>query len=81
MKKVKGLILIIDDSKVVLKAYLRYIEKDGHNIITANNGKTGLSLAETGVPDLIILDIEMPDMDGYAVLRELKKNETLKIYQ
>ncbi|HPP95615.1 MAG TPA: response regulator [Spirochaetota bacterium] len=77
-EKVKGLILIIDDSKVVLKATSDILKKDGHNIITANNGKTGLSLAETGVPDLIILDIEMPDMDGYDVLRELKKNETTK---
>ncbi|HOP64335.1 MAG TPA: response regulator [Spirochaetota bacterium] len=75
---INGLILIIDDSKMVLKITSDTLKKDEHNIITANNGKDGIELARTGTPDLIILDIEMPDMDGYDVLKELKKDEITK---
>jgi two-component system chemotaxis response regulator CheY len=75
---IKGLILVIDDSKTVLKMTSDVLEKDGHNIITAQTGKDGLELARTGNPDLIILDIMMPDMDGYEVLKELKKDEFTK---
>ncbi len=77
-ENISGLILIIDDSKLVLKVTSDILHKDGHNIITAQTGKDGLELARTGNPDLIILDIVMPDMDGYDVLKELKKDEFTK---
>jgi len=77
-ENISGLILIIDDSKLVLKITSDILHKDGHNIITAQTGKDGLELAKTGNPDLIILDIVMPDMDGYDVLKELKKDEFTK---
>lgn len=77
-ENISGLILIIDDSKMVLKITSDILAKDQHNIITAKNGKDGIELARTGTPDLIILDIEMPDMDGYDVLKELKKDEITK---
>ncbi|HNX22637.1 MAG TPA: response regulator [Spirochaetota bacterium] len=77
-EKISGLILIIDDSKLVLKITSDILQKDGHNIITSQTGKEGLELARTGNPDLIILDIVMPDMDGYDVLKELKKDEFTK---
>ncbi len=75
---IKGLILIIDDSKMMLKVTSDILKKDGHNIITARKGRDGLELAKTGTPDIIMLDIEMPDMDGYDVLKELKKDEVTK---
>ena len=78
MKKFQDLILIIDDSKLVLQITSDILKKDGHNIITAQTGKDGLELAKTGNPDLIILDIVMPDIDGYDVLKELKKDEFTK---
>jgi CheY-like chemotaxis protein len=77
-EKITGLILIIDDSKLVLQITSDLLKKDGHNIITSQTGKEGLDLARTGNPDLIILDIVMPDMDGYDVLKELKKDEFTK---
>ncbi len=76
--KIEGLILIIDDSKLVLKMTSDILKKDRHNIITAQSGKEGIELAKTGNPDLIILDIVMPDIDGYDVLKELKKDEFTK---
>lgn len=77
-EKISGLILLIDDSKLALKITSDILLKDGHNIITAQNGKEGLELARTGNPDLIILDVEMPDIDGYDILKELKKDEFTK---
>ena len=77
-EKISGLVLLIDDSKLVLQMTSDILKKDGHNIVTALNGKDGLDLAKTGNPDLIILDIVMPDMDGYDVLKELKKDEFTK---
>lgn len=77
-ENISGLILIIDDSKLVLKMTSDILQKDGHNIITSQTGKDGLELAKTGNPDLIILDVVLPDFDGYDVLKELKKDEFTK---
>lgn len=77
-ENIKGLILIIDDSRTVLKMVSDILTKDGHNIITAQTGRDGLDLARTGNPDLIILDVMLPDIDGYEVLKELKKDEFTK---
>jgi two-component system chemotaxis response regulator CheY len=77
-ENISGLILIIDDSKLVLQVTTDILKKDGHNIITSQTGKEGLELAKTGNPDLIILDVVLPDIDGYDVLKELKKDEFTK---
>ena len=74
-ENIKGLILLIDDSKTILKATSDMLKKDEHTVITAASGPDGIKLAQTGNPDLIILDVEMPGMDGYTVIKELKKNE------
>jgi len=77
-ENVTGLVLLIDDSKLVLQITADILKKDGHNVITAQTGKEGLELAKTGNPDLIMLDIVMPDIDGYDVLKKLKKDEFTK---
>ncbi len=71
----KGLILIIDDSKMFRAVLTDRIQKIGHNIIAAENGKEGYDLAVTGNPDIIILDLIMPDWDGFEVLKNLKGNK------
>lgn len=53
-------------------------KEEGYNLLTADNGETGLALALKEIPDVILLDIMMPKMDGFAVLAELKKNATTK---
>ena len=69
-------VLIIDDSadaRTVARARLR---PDGHEIISAQDGSEGLSLAARENPDLILLDLNMPDMSGLEVCRRLKADET-----
>jgi CheY-like chemotaxis protein len=65
-------ILIIDDNKEVLENTSEILELSGYNILAAENGKEGLKLITEHTPDLVLCDIEMPEMNGYAVLSTLK---------
>lgn len=66
-------ILIVDDSKFIAQAYSRVLLGVGYRVLIACDGKTGLFAAETCNPNLILLDMLMPDMDGKEVLRTLKR--------
>lgn len=70
-------ILIVDDEPNNLKV-LQQVLKDHYQLLFATSGKKAIDAAITHRPDLILLDIMMPDMDGYTVCRELKKEETTK---
>ncbi|MBT3313958.1 MAG: response regulator [Anaerolineae bacterium] len=67
-------ILIIDDDIDTLRLVGLVLQKEGYQIITANNGRQGLLKMSAESPDLILLDIMMPEMDGYEVARRLRKN-------
>jgi DNA-binding response OmpR family regulator len=67
-------LLIIEDDAVLRKALSEYLESEGFEVITAEDGEVGESLATTEKPDLILLDIVLPKKDGYQVLREVKAN-------
>ena len=67
-------ILIIDDDVDTLKLVGLMLQKQGYQIVAANNGSQGLEQAETENPDLILLDVMMPEMDGYEVTRRLRAN-------
>jgi DNA-binding response OmpR family regulator len=68
-------ILIIDDDVDTLKLVGLMLQKQGYQIVAANNGERGLTQAETEKPDLILLDIMMPEMDGYEVAKRLRANQ------
>lgn len=71
-------ILIMEDNEdinLLTKATLSF---KGYNVITAFNGKEGIKLANNNKIDLIILDVMMPDIDGYQVLETLKSNDKTK---
>ncbi|MCK4532634.1 response regulator [bacterium] len=68
----KGKILIIDDSPTVTAMSQYILEKAQYLVFTAVNGSQGLAKARNQKPDLIILDIILPDLDGYKVLELLK---------
>ncbi len=70
----KNKILVIEDNKQNLYLVTFILEKGGYEVIQASNGRKGIELAKKNIPDLILLDIQLPSMDGYTVARELKKN-------
>lgn len=67
-------VLIIEDEKVLLDILRTKLVHDGYIVSTADNGETGLQLARSVRPDLILLDIMMPRLNGYEVLEELNKD-------
>ena len=66
-------ILVIDDDIIFLDLISRKLTKDGYLVYTANNGEKGLAKASQLIPDIIILDIIMPDIDGWTVYQKIKK--------
>lgn len=67
-------ILVVDDSTENLKLLGNNLKKHGYNILTATNGKQAIALAETKKPNLILLDIMMPEINGFEVCEALKSN-------
>lgn len=72
MKKTK--ILVVDDEPDILEILTYNLEKEGFHVVTASNGEEGLQVAAAEMPNLIILDIMMPQMDGVEVCRNLRDN-------
>ncbi|MCA9441470.1 MAG: response regulator, partial [Candidatus Omnitrophica bacterium] len=70
-------ILVIDDDPAVTDLMSRYLEREGYNVRVAYTGKEGLELAREERPDVITLDVLMPEMDGWTVLDALKKDPSL----
>lgn len=73
----KKTICIIDDDPDILTMYRLRFEQDGYLVSVAVNGETGLTLVRSTHPDVIILDIHMPQMDGISVLSELNRDPEL----
>ena len=71
-------ILVVDDSPTNLQVLVRTLEGSGHRILAAKDGPTALDIARRAQPDLILLDVMMPGMDGFEVCRTLKADETTK---
>lgn len=67
-------ILLIEDNKAVRENITEILELDNYSVLAAPNGKVGVDLATKDLPDLIICDIMMPELDGYGVLHMLSKN-------
>jgi CheY-like chemotaxis protein len=72
---VKKVILVIDDDEHVTKVIKEALESFGeYKVHAANNGKDGIRKAQRAKPDMVILDIDMPGMNGFAVLEALKED-------
>jgi DNA-binding response OmpR family regulator len=71
-------VLVIDDEPDVLLLCRVNLELAGHEVVEAPNGKTGLELARTGEPDVVVLDIMLPNVDGLTVLSELASSEATR---
>lgn len=66
-------ILIVDDSATIRKISRRILERMMHAIAEAEDGASALALCERHMPDVVVLDAHMPQMDGYEVLRQLRQ--------
>lgn len=72
-------ILMVDDDKNICELVRLYLEKDGFLVITANDGKTALGKFKSETPDLVILDIMLPMMNGMDVCREIRRISNIPI--
>jgi twitching motility two-component system response regulator PilH len=73
-------ILIVDDSPTELYIMKKAIEDSGHSVITAGNGQQGVDFATSEKPDLILMDVVMPEMNGFQATRKISRNpETANI--
>lgn len=72
-------VLLIEDEKEVAELYRLKLSLDGYDVLVATEGESGLKKAIEEKPDLIFLDIKMPGMDGFEVLRHLRKNDITKL--
>ena len=70
----KARILVVDDNRSLVRVMERVLEKEGFEVLTAFDGPEALQKARAQKPDLIILDIVMPEMDGYEVCRHLHRD-------
>ena len=68
-------ILVVDDDIHILKLYKLELEEDGYEVITASNGQEAMELFDSEEPNLVTLDILMPDIDGISLLRQMKEKK------
>lgn len=69
-------ILVVDDEPDVVEIVRLRLEQDGYTILTAGDGKAGLQSARDNKPDLVILDVMMPGLDGFEVAYQMKNDPT-----
>lgn len=68
-------IAIVEDDQTISQMYRMKFEADGFDVQLANNGKTGVTLVESFSPDIILLDLQMPEMGGAEALTEIRKHD------
>lgn len=71
----KKTVLVIEDSPYLSESIVDMLNMRGYKSITALNGREGAEMAIANHPDLILLDIRLPDIDGYEVYRRIRENE------
>jgi len=69
-------ILVIEDEEIIRETIQDILEEENYKVLTADNGKTGVELAKKEIPDFIICDVMMPELDGYGVINELKSDKS-----
>lgn len=78
MAEAKGKILIIEDDRYISKMYQLKLSLEGYVVQVADNGRLGVDKVKEFMPDIILLDILMPELDGFEVLQIIKSDENTK---
>ncbi|MFW9908667.1 MAG: response regulator transcription factor [Candidatus Thorarchaeota archaeon] len=78
MSEKKPLILVVDDEQITTELAKKFLESHGFEVACAFDGETALELAHSESPDLILLDVMLPRMDGFEVCRRLKGEDRFK---
>lgn len=71
-------ILVVDDDPYILMSLEFLMKKNGYDVMVARNGNEALELVDKQLPQLVLLDIMMPDVDGYEICRHIKNSKKLK---
>ncbi len=69
-------ILVVDDDYAFAQAVREWLREAGYRVTVAQDGRTGLALAQSQLPDLVVLDVKMPDFDGWQTLQALREHQT-----
>lgn len=69
-------VLVVDDSPTEIYQFKDMLEGLGHVVLTADNGRDGVALANAEQPDVVLMDIVMPDMNGFQATRQICRSET-----
>jgi DNA-binding response OmpR family regulator len=65
-------VLVVDDDRKIVQLVRTYLERDGHRVVAANDGRQALTTFERERPDLVVLDLMLPELDGYEVCRRIR---------
>jgi len=69
-------ILVVDDEPDIVRVVVKIMEARGHEVVTADDGPSAVEAASAELPDVVILDLNLPQMDGFEVCRKIKSGET-----
>jgi len=78
MTQSKKKILLVEDDTMISSMYKTKFESDGFEVFVAENGAIGLDLAKKEKPDIIMLDVILPQLDGFSVLEQIKQDDSTK---
>jgi len=79
MSPKKATVLVVDDDVRILRLMQHVLELEAYKVLVANNGETAFQILDEGMPDLILLDIMMPDIDGYTVCERIRESSMIPI--
>lgn len=68
-------VLVVDDSPTEVHVLQTLLEKNGHEVVVANSGEEGIEVAKETLPDVVLMDVVMPGMNGFQATRQLSRQE------
>ncbi len=74
----KKKVLIVEDDNMISAMYKTKLEQDGFTVVIADNGATGVEMAKSDKPDIVMMDVILPQLDGFSALEEIKNDPKTK---